>query len=853
MGIPRPWRTSSRGLTTVGLAAALSVACVASALATNSGLPDQDGAQSTPSEQQSGTANTATIPTTDNAPAPRVAGGTYGTDELCTPGVGAAHEYDAATGALVVYLENAGAPAGGTVTIPTDAAESCKADFTSITFTNTGAVVDELDIGDYAFAQNREWDQTDLVNPLKSVMFPEELRVLRIGNEGFHQFLMNDDYTTGTSINSLESVVFPVVVEEISLGRAAFMQRIAADYLNGENRLESVWFPDGLKKLTLDRKAIGQSGGRTGPGTRVTNRLALVSLPAGMQELRVAQEGISQSTVGQKDELPSNDNKLAVIEFRFSDRAGFPESMTIGDVGTTSLMPFEWLWYGSSGTMLDLWGTMPGADVGRLETGVCVAWLPSGDLEEIPGVGSESECKALIKEKEDTGEWDSGFWRKTTGVNTEFTLAAYQPAIFELDAGGSVSEAKAVTGTASQGAAPALTGSVCGADDPGADADVSRCQYVYPMRDTGAVSAAWDLEYPNTDLSAAGPVWPAFDSTATAANGLPIYNQFKVALPEVGYIWNEDEPTEWIYQFNGWCGTGLQENGRCQMGVAMAPGTALPFGNDASAAQRTWYAQWTIQKPTIAAATTGASGTGIPGATVKVFADPGGTTELCSATVNTDKTWSCSFAPGDVRDPGTSVWSQQSKSQVQPCCMIKADIPDAQEGIQVLKAALGDRGPGYDSAKGITTLTAAEFSLYSVVDSATACEADPTKRVAATSPGNYDLEIGGIYCLYEDKAPAGYELLPEPIRFEFGGSTATHFITILSGGENSVRISNSTLGDPWFSDDNQIYVIDTASLPMPAVGGAGSAIWLLTGALIFTAGAAALLRTRKMLDTRPRQ
>lgn len=93
----------------------------------------------------------------------------------------------------------------------------------------------------------------------------------------------------------------------------------------------------------------------------------------------------------------------------------------------------------------------------------------------------------------------------------------------------------------------------------------------------------------------------------------------------------------------------------------------------------------------------------------------------------------------------------------------------------------------------------------------------------------------GTYWLSETKAPAGFQLLAEPVRFTVA---ADGTVTVVSGGGGLVTAA---------ADDDDIMTITVKDVPvfaMPMAGGPGVAPWHLAGALLAALGLALGLRRR---------
>ncbi|GAA4081772.1 hypothetical protein GCM10023066_12140 [Nocardioides kongjuensis] len=81
----------------------------------------------------------------------------------------------------------------------------------------------------------------------------------------------------------------------------------------------------------------------------------------------------------------------------------------------------------------------------------------------------------------------------------------------------------------------------------------------------------------------------------------------------------------------------------------------------------------------------------------------------------------------------------------------------------------------------------------------------------------------GTYWLTETKAPTGYQLLAQPIKFVV---SATGVVTVASGGDTAISVGSTSGGQP------EITVGDVAALTLPLAGGSGTKAFALLGGFL---------------------
>ncbi|QIM15785.1 leucine-rich repeat domain-containing protein [Leucobacter insecticola] len=180
-------------------------------------------------------------------------------------------------GLLDVTLDLTKIPAGfSAVSIPTEIAENCRNVIRQVTFVGSPAIT-ELSIGADAFTQNL------LGNELVSVIFPEGIERLDVGDRAFYQYAWDFDHT-------LSDIQFPTSLRDLTIGVGSFSQG-RMNLSNGANALKKVTFPEGLVTLTIDEYAFYQIGGEQKSDS---NELAEVSFPSTLRTLDIGYRAFSQ-------------------------------------------------------------------------------------------------------------------------------------------------------------------------------------------------------------------------------------------------------------------------------------------------------------------------------------------------------------------------------------------------------------------------------------------------------------------------------------------------------------------------------------------------------------------------------
>jgi LPXTG-motif cell wall-anchored protein len=175
-------------------------------------------------------------------------------------------------------------------------------------------------------------------------------------------------------------------------------------------------------------------------------------------------------------------------------------------------------------------------------------------------------------------------------------------------------------------------------------------------------------------------------------------------------------------------------------------------------------------------------------------------------------------------------------------------------------AASGETGPTSDNSACVQPPTRYDVFLRKVgqdADGSTVSLAGSTWQLQADANGTPGAVItGGIqpvsgetgefklaqlqpgtYWLTETKAPTGYVLLAEPIRFVV---STTGAVSVTSGGGGTVSVGSTSGGQP------EIIVKDPRPLALPLTGGSGTtAVVLGGGALLVLAVVAALMSVRR--------
>ena len=145
------------------------------------------------------------------------------------------------------------------------------------------------------------------------------------------------------------------------------------------------------------------------------------------------------------------------------------------------------------------------------------------------------------------------------------------------------------------------------------------------------------------------------------------------------------------------------------------------------------------------------------------------------------------------------------------------------------------------SQDGTTPLPGAIFSLYT--ERGYAADPKTASKTGLTSDAGGKIDLGalayGTYYLVETKAPAGYNLLAEPVTITVVGNGVTY-----NQGGSSLSMSNNGVN---FDSETKTYtltVTNNAGVELPSTGGEGTQHLRYLGMTV-TLGAALLLMTRQ--------
>ena len=111
--------------------------------------------------------------------------------------------------------------------------------------------------------------------------------------------------------------------------------------------------------------------------------------------------------------------------------------------------------------------------------------------------------------------------------------------------------------------------------------------------------------------------------------------------------------------------------------------------------------------------------------------------------------------------------------------------------------------------------------------------------VDAGNPVIKGLDDAVDYYLYETKAPAGYNLMTEPVHFVISASYA-------ADGSNYTSVT-VTVGAAAASDTLSANVVNKSGSTLPETGGIGTTIFYVLGSLLVV-GAGVVLITRKRMS-----
>ncbi|PFG17626.1 LPXTG-motif cell wall-anchored protein [Propionicimonas paludicola] len=250
----------------------------------------------------------SSTPTTDVAAAAAVSPATpdpiyvFPDNSLC-PGDGKLSWVSYASGAITIDLSSLTGRTG--ITINGSANENCRADITSLSFTNRPNSLTGIHIGEEAFLQARG----GVANRLTSVRFPDGITDLQIDPGAFAQ-------QSDVGSNTLSEVVFPDSLERLILKAGAFAQEAAGG--TGNNALASVTLRARTGNLTVQTSAFEQSSsGGSNALAHVTFDL-LPSNGTGSENLAIGDRAFAQTA--------QSANALTSISFP----AGYPQ-LQVGD------------------------------------------------------------------------------------------------------------------------------------------------------------------------------------------------------------------------------------------------------------------------------------------------------------------------------------------------------------------------------------------------------------------------------------------------------------------------------------------------------------------------------------------
>lgn len=124
------------------------------------------------------------------------------------------------------------------------------------------------------------------------------------------------------------------------------------------------------------------------------------------------------------------------------------------------------------------------------------------------------------------------------------------------------------------------------------------------------------------------------------------------------------------------------------------------------------------------------------------------------------------------------------------------------------------------------------------------------EQSTTTDPGRVQfkgLDAPGVYYLIETKAPQGYSLLSEPVKFSTKwDAEGNAVIEILSGG--ALAVSGNECDNVDTADCNKkigiLQIADVTKGELPKTGGSGVGLWALAGAVLVILGCCVLWRRR---------
>ena len=152
---------------------------------------------------------------------------------------------------------------------------------------------------------------------------------------------------------------------------------------------------------------------------------------------------------------------------------------------------------------------------------------------------------------------------------------------------------------------------------------------------------------------------------------------------------------------------------------------------------------------------------------------------------------------------------------------------------------------------GVPTVTTDLIPLFAPGDQQTSTAAYDIATAEQVDAGNnitYVVELGSkvlagfgehAYYLYETKAPAGYNLLSEPVKFTFHSSATNDFV---AGDPAWITLNDSAIK----LTGMQFEIANNSGATLPETGGIGTTLFYVIGALLVV-GAGVLLVTKKRM------
>lgn len=182
--------------------------------------------------------------------------------------------------------------------------------------------------------------------------------------------------------------------------------------------------------------------------------------------------------------------------------------------------------------------------------------------------------------------------------------------------------------------------------------------------------------------------------------------------------------------------------------------------------------------------------------------------------------------------------------------------PEKKMGVFLEKVSYNPDAPDQIQTGGL--LDGAEFAVHRAdpngalnlnSDGSVNLDTNPVVRQSQTNTAGrvelQGLDAPGVYYLIETKAPQGYNLLVEPIKFSTAwDEKGNAIIEVLSGG--GVAVSGNQCDKTGIPEcDSKVGILQIADVTkgeMPKTGGSGVALWALAGAALAAAGVFAMRR-----------